>query len=364
MELLPWLEGYVSRKAQVLEDLAPDLDWWFSQTPAETSLDTDVPALCSELTQIFVARHANDRLRTAFPRIADNIGVSALGLGSRAIGGISDATGIRPDAVTDSPLANTVLQFSVAELTHAPGIGSAAANQIVLALIEHSVTTADHGNGSPPATEALPGNATPYVCVLITPLGVPDDLDQIRSRAVGGVIDAAIREIANVEGPLSMDRLTRTIVQRFGFERASSRRQEQIKRRVPRAMIRRSRMGAFVWPEQCDPDRWRGFRTPVAGNTRPLVEIAPEEIANAMQTAALVALRRDELFRRTAALLGISRISAQGSTRMLACLNLMLESGRITSDGLTYLSDCGRKQRAAALESAPENAAHRNRQAR
>jgi len=48
-------------------------------------------------------------------------------------------------------------------------------------------------------------------------------------------------------------------------------------------LVRRSRLGDFAWPERLDPETWRGYRLPDDPASRSLVEIAPEEILNAMR---------------------------------------------------------------------------------
>ncbi|WP_082921231.1 DUF3320 domain-containing protein [Rhodococcus sp. D-6] len=336
VELFPWLDGYVSRKAAILENLAPDLDWWFSQMPDETALYTELPALCGELARIFVARHATDRLHTAFPAISSDLNVSVLGLDKRALAGLAYATGLSPDTVALAPLKNSALQFSIAELTASPGIGAAAAYQIAIALIENSVTTCAQATVPVHVTDVVSKFAIPYTRAPEMSLGSPNDLDKIRSREVSDAIDYAIVTIVDIEGPIRLDHLTRRIIQGFGFDRASTRRQEQVKRRIPRTMIHRSRLGTFVWPEHRDPETWLEFRRPSPGTIRPLSDIPPEEIANAMCRVASNALNRDALFRRTAELFGVSRISASASDRLHACLDLLLISERVKSDGLTY----------------------------
>lgn len=333
--VFPWLEGYVSRKAEILEGLAPDLDWWFSQSPLETSRHTDIDVLCSELAKIFVARHSNECLRTAFPGVLDDIEVSTLELGERALSGLASTVGMSVDQVGSASLASTLLQFTAVEVSVAPGVGWSTTVRIAHALVAQSVvrrlTSANNRT-------ALTKHSRPHNLAPTSQLGHRQDLDRLRSRDVKVSIDDAIADTVAIEGPIELDRLARLIVHRFGYERATSRRKEQVKRRVPKRLVRRSGLGTFVWPDQLDPQTWRDYRTDIGETCRPLSQVPPEEICNAMEEIALTASPRNELVKLTAALFGISSVSAQSRSRLEGCLDLLLQNGRLISDGLVYRS--------------------------
>ena len=55
---------------------------------------------------------------------------------------------------------------------------------------------------------------------------------------------------------------------------------------VPEDLIHRSELGEFVWPHNLHRAHWSGFRRTPAGFSRPLDEIAGEEIVNALAYAA------------------------------------------------------------------------------
>lgn len=337
-DVFPWLNGYVSRRAAILEGLAPDLDWWFGQTPAQTAADTDIDSLCEELARIFVARHSNEHLGNAFPGIPDTITTIDLPLGQRAQAALASLSGYTQESLTDIPASATLLQFTASELRAAPGLGNGTVEQIIDALIRVSVLATSPDSSTCTGQFETAGCASIYREAPTTPLGVPEDLDRIRSRPTSSAIDLAISEIVAIEGPVSIDRLARTIVHRFGFERASPRRQDQIKRKVPRERVHRSRLGVFVWPEEINPVTWRSFRTTPPGTDRPLEDIAPEEIANAMQSLAQHTVSRDELFRTTLATFGFSRLTKQATLRLDCCLLDLLQSERIESNGVSYRS--------------------------
>ncbi len=327
VELFPWLTDYVSDRAAVIEDLAPDLDWWFSQTVTETATDTDVHALCRELARVFVLEHPEVRLIEAFPEVPATTRVADLELAARTHRALADAleTG---SPIEELPLISTVLNQTVAELLATPGVSKRAVRAITETLLNLSVSSA--------ATSKPAHGPSLYRVAPSDPLGVPSDLDRIRSREVSSAVDMAIDELITFEGPISLNELARRVANRFGYLRVAPKRQDQLKRRVPRRMIRRSRMGSFVWPESLDPDKWRGFRGWSPDIDRRLDAIAPEEVANAIESLASEPTDRDSLFKATLEVFGRERLTAQARNRLDYCLSELLRDGRIESDGIVY----------------------------
>ncbi len=135
------------------------------------------------------------------------------------------------------------------------------------------------------------------------PLGIRSDLDRTNSHEIRQRIAEATRATVEREGPIEVGRLARQIAARFGFDRVPAARSEFILSLVPPSQIRTTDLGSFVWPTQVSPDSWRGHRATPEGVKRPLGEVAPEEIINAM--AAVVGSRhiagKEELFRETLA---------------------------------------------------------------
>lgn len=131
VKLLPWLDEYVSKKAAVLEQLAPDPDWWFSQTPLETRDDVDLPGLRDKLARIFVARHPNLLFANAFPLVSDSLPLSALALGVRETATL--------ERLLTHGTVGTLLMHSVADLLAVRGTGHSTVEEIVKALLTASL---------------------------------------------------------------------------------------------------------------------------------------------------------------------------------------------------------------------------------
>jgi hypothetical protein len=174
-----------------------------------------------------------------------------------------------------------------------------------------------------------------YVEEPATPLGARDDLDRTNSRSVRATITAAARRTVEQEGPISTERLARSIARRFGWTRVPGARQRFILDLVPPELIRRSDLGEFVWPTQLDPTTWRGYRTTPADLVRPLTDIAPEEIVNAMAAVCARSPVRDDeqLFREALAVFGQKRLTTTSQTRLERCRDLGVAASRLVADG-------------------------------
>jgi hypothetical protein len=201
------------------------------------------------------------------------------------------------------------------------------------ALLVASVGDATLAEGTATAIEERDINARgcPYQETTPTPLGTRDDLGRTTSSEVRRTIAAAVRETVETEGPITTGRLARTIGRRFGFDRVTSGRQRFILEAVPAELIKRTTLGEFVWPTGLDKETWRGYRTTPATIGRPLTDIAPEELINAMADTANAGRYDDEheLYRATMLLFGQRRLTSQTIARLAVCLQLAEERSRL-----------------------------------
>jgi hypothetical protein len=96
---------------------------------------------------------------------------------------------------------------------------------------------------------------------------------------------------------------------------------------VPASM----RAGDFVWPDGLDRSTWTGFRRDPAAD-RPMDQIAPEEIGNAMVALcrASAGMTRDELFAQTLEVFGYRRRTAAQVAVLEAALAATVAAGRLT----------------------------------
>ena len=178
------------------------------------------------------------------------------------------------------------------------------------------------------------GRGIAYACAPTTPLGERDDLDRVHSTSVRQIITDAVRETVEIEGPILLERLARDVARRFGFDRVSAARRDFVIDCVPIELIATTSLGSFVWPRQIDRANWRGFRTTPDEVNRPVSDIAPEEILNAMHaTCEGRELDVEALIRETLAIFNQRRLTGPTRERLEECLNLGLRSGRLIQLG-------------------------------
>lgn len=85
VDLFPWLDEYESADAAELEVLVPNVpDWWIADSPQDTSRDVALDDLVAGLARLAVRRHRASTFGRLAPRLAADIPVAALGLGTRA----------------------------------------------------------------------------------------------------------------------------------------------------------------------------------------------------------------------------------------------------------------------------------------
>ncbi|UOT04493.1 DUF4011 domain-containing protein [Rhodococcus opacus] len=181
------------------------------------------------------------------------------------------------------------------------------------------------------------GRGVLYATAPITPLGGRDDLDRVNSATVRRVITDAARETVDAEGPVELGRLARDVARRFGFDRVSAARKDFVISCVPAELIHTDPLGSFVWPRQIDSITWRGYRTTPDDVTRPLNDIAPEEILNAMNAVCTGReLDTEAVMRETMAVFNQKRLAGPSRDRLEACLDLGVRNGRLIRVGTLY----------------------------
>jgi hypothetical protein len=148
-----------------------------------------------------------------------------------------------------------------------------------------------------------------------------------------------VRESIEIEGPIALNRLVRNVVHRFGFDRAAAKRQEAVRQFVPADLILEDELGSFVWPADLDRIVWTGFRTTPSGFSRPLDEVAGEEIINALAYAARNGVYdQEQLMRDTLSFFDQSRLTKQTADRLELCISKAERSGRLIRRGPGYIS--------------------------
>lgn len=136
VDLLPWLDDYVSDRAALLEPLAPSPDWWFSESPSFTVLEVDLEKVLSELASLYVAHHASAILRESFPLLGENLPLAALSLDPRGVASVA--------RLTSDKTVGGVLAHTTAEIFGVRGTSEQTVHDIIVNLLTCAVMVDPH----------------------------------------------------------------------------------------------------------------------------------------------------------------------------------------------------------------------------
>ena len=119
----------------------------------------------------------------------------------------------------------------------------------------------------------------------VVPAGGPEVIDALPKKDAKMRVRGVAAEIAEFEGPLSLDRLVTLTVRSFGMSRSGTKKKQQIARQL-RQLDLIVDADDFVWPTDIDPATWREFRPNALDADRDFTDISPVEIANAWRIIA------------------------------------------------------------------------------
>jgi hypothetical protein len=176
-----------------------------------------------------------------------------------------------------------------------------------------------------PVTMDGESSFVPWIPKVAGEKSVLDELPASKAaRAVRRVLTAGIK----AEGPIHVDRLAKLTVGAFGLNRATEARKSALLSLLPPSAVQ----GEHLWPEGVTPESYEGFRRQVSSTDRPIDQIAPEEIVNAMAALcrAAAGMRRDELLTQTAAVFGHKRRSAAVTAVLEQALTAAISRGKLT----------------------------------
>ncbi|MDR1078249.1 MAG: DUF4011 domain-containing protein [Propionibacteriaceae bacterium] len=148
------------------------------------------------------------------------------------------------------------------------------------------------------------------------------------------VEDEVLQQVADItwtEGPTQLDRLVSLVGARFGLSRLVAEKREALERIVRRRCPVDST--GFVWPPGGIQALWPVRRS--TPDQRGIDEISPAELLSAMLLVLRQALstERDELFKASAAVFGLNRLTAPVRRALEVALQGGLQSGALTLAG-------------------------------
>ena len=119
----------------------------------------------------------------------------------------------------------------------------------------------------------------------VVPAGGPEIIDTLPKKDAKMQVRGVAAEIAEFEGPISLDRLVTLTVRSFGMSRCGAKKKQQILRQL-RQLDLTIDNDDFVWPTDIDPSTWQEFRPNTSEAGRDFTDISPVEIANAWRIIA------------------------------------------------------------------------------
>lgn len=163
--------------------------------------------------------------------------------------------------------------------------------------------------------ETMSGEVKAYKAWRFRFAGYPEELDDLSNKRVTTRVRKLLGEIIDAEWPIQSQRLGILANRAFWLSKVSMEREMAIIQLLESEKYKRDSEG-FIWPQEINVDRWRGYRTGVVlESDMTMTKISPTEIANAMQAVLTEQgpLKRDDLFRATAIVFGGKRLPTSGS---------------------------------------------------
>ncbi|MCL2504458.1 MAG: Swt1 family HEPN domain-containing protein [Coriobacteriia bacterium] len=109
-------------------------------------------------------------------------------------------------------------------------------------------------------------------------------LDELPKKAAKEQVRSVAIEIAEFEGPIHIERLTKLTTAAFDLSRLYPKRERQVVHQIKQACAQADLTldeNKFVWPSVIDRQTWKEFRPNSSDAERPFWHISPTEIANA-----------------------------------------------------------------------------------
>ena len=185
-----------------------------------------------------------------------------------------------------------------------------------------------------PSTSDFAGTVpteVPYIELAVEKLGEREELERGFAPNRTRELRDEVQRVLSESGPVKLELLRLSIVQRFGRQRTSQRLNDTtVDRLIPASHIHQEEESGFrfVWPTAGGPDDWHHFRHSVGRN---LPDIPVEEIRNVarvllVEDPAQISLEpevREAFSRRILSVFGISRYTKVARERIDAALEAL-----------------------------------------
>jgi very-short-patch-repair endonuclease len=182
-------------------------------------------------------------------------------------------------------------------------------------------------------------NAKEYEICQLNPVDLPSDsfYMPISSRKITN----QLTQITTEEGPISYSLLCRRLMQAWGISKMTANVHTRLRDVLTRMIFPTTKYGdlTYYWPESSDPEIYSTFRIPGDDKEtrREIIDIAPEEIANAINEILnqQISMPESELISETSRIFGYTRVGTTAEEHLRKGLNLLVDHGNAnrTEDG-------------------------------
>ena len=186
------------------------------------------------------------------------------------------------------------------------------------------------------AERPTPAPAPPPPQAELPLLGGQEVLDHLDDRGSRRLVEQAVADSLKILAPMAAQPFAKTVAARFGFSRLTQARAETFLALVPRELRQEDSLGEFIWPQSLDPATWGGYvAAEEPGGARPVDQIAPEELSNAMVDLVRqgIEIPADELMRLSVDVFGSKRLTAGVRSRLEEVIVRTVTAGRLELSG-------------------------------
>ncbi len=190
----------------------------------------------------------------------------------------------------------------------------------------------DTANSSNPVDDLM-ASVADWAPLGATRIASQDYLNYLNDPQIKKAVNDIVRQLADLEGPVSSLRVGKFVASCFDFNRVVPARIEAINSIISRDFKRDAE--GFVYPKGSSPNTFESWKKSAPGAGRVASEISLVEIANAMKDICRVAggVRFEQLVKETSKVFGIQKMSKEILARFEDAVVIGGSTGRLRIDG-------------------------------
>lgn len=157
-------------------------------------------------------------------------------------------------------------------------------------------------------------------------LGTPEVFESIRTARNYTKIRNAIKEIVELEGPISLERLQKLVAYSFGLAKTNVKVRRQIAHQATKVDDIFIDKFKFIWPTPEDFENYSSYRTDSAGYQRAIKDISPYELANIYRVIEGNKKNQEERDRAVLQILNRKRLTAAVQSQLALAQQVLATS--------------------------------------